>query len=552
MLVFYYLVSFVQHFGLLQLCLVGVHDGTRCTSPDHQHPHLHFLFQDCRTPEMPLPRYTIQPTHISRVHMPEKLDNELEYVSNETLCNLMHQMASVASVASEIFEELTTDLVTISARLNRIEERVSNVTTTLKSLPTSEEFLSVGLQHLTAPPSGVREQELDSQVLHRSTKPRCMQAQYEAAEPPPPLHVMDALRDDGKTTARLYSDPRFFFDLWRKEMLEDAFDGTGGPGGAKGGKKVVKKKRPKPKSKPSYTLGVIDYPPLQQQFLPKHEQKTLQSQSQQQLEQQETQPQQKPFPVTLPSSMPSEGSNVAASSEYGEPEETLTHPSEWIAGTARPTPPFPHYRGGSDGDLMASSCESPPPPPPPPPPLMDLSVSSLGGASGSGCGNTALSVEPIHNLPPYAPSLSPQLDGSGDALNVSADLLPPPPPPAVMTNSSDNLLSTSFHTDHPPPPPPPPPPPLPPSSSTTGKFPSKPVLPGPPRDLLSDIRAGGFQLRKVSERQLPPRADVKYSTTSRICDVSAIFEMVSRRRQCLENTSEDDDDKTSDSCGWED
>ncbi|CUT98745.1 wiskott Aldrich syndrome protein family member [Echinococcus multilocularis] len=56
----------------------------------------------------------------------------------------------------------------------------------------------------------------------------------------------------------------------------------------------------------------------------------------------------------------------------------------------------------------------------------------------------------------------------------------------------------------------------------------------------------------VSVRQLPPRADVKYSTTSRICDVSAIFEMVSRRRQCLENTSEDDDDKTSDSCGWED
>lgn len=200
-----------------------------------------------KTVAMPLPRYTIQPTHISRVHMPEKLDNELEYVSNETLCNLMHQMASVASVASEIFEELTSDLAAISTRLGRIEERVSSVTTTLKSLPTSEEFLSVGLQHLTAPVSGVREQELDSQVLHRSTKPRCMQAQYEAAEPPPPLHVMDALRDDGKTTARLYSDPRFFFDLWRKEMLEDAFDGIGGVGssgvgGVKGGKKVAKKK----------------------------------------------------------------------------------------------------------------------------------------------------------------------------------------------------------------------------------------------------------------------------------------------------------------------
>lgn len=194
---------------------------------------------------MPLPRYTIQPTHISQVRVPDKLDNELEYVSNETLCNLMHQMASVASAASEIFDELTNDLSAISNRLSRIEERVSNVSTTLKSLPTSEEFLSVGLQLLTTPVPGLREQELDSQVLNQNTKPRCMQKQYEAAEPPPPLHMMDPLRDDGKTTARLYSDPRFFFDLWRKEMLEDAFDGVvSGAGlvGMKGGKKVAKKK----------------------------------------------------------------------------------------------------------------------------------------------------------------------------------------------------------------------------------------------------------------------------------------------------------------------
>ncbi len=39
-------------------------------------------------------------------------------------------------------------------------------------------------------------------------------------------------------------------------------------------------------------------------------------------------------------------------------------------------------------------------------------------------------------------------------------------------------------------------------------------MPGPPRDLLSDIRAG-FQLRKVSERQLPPPVS-KESTASRV------------------------------------
>lgn len=66
---------------------------------------------------------------------------------------------------------------------------------------------------------------------------------------------------------------------------------------------------------------------------------------------------------------------------------------------------------------MTTSSDSPPPPPPPPPPLMDLSVSSIGGTSGSGCG--ALSVEPIHSLPPYAPSLS--VSRSNRLISISVD-----------------------------------------------------------------------------------------------------------------------------------
>lgn len=186
---------------------------------------------------MPLPKYTIQPSQISLVSMPDKIDNELEFVSNETLCNLMHQMASVVSTASEIFEELANDLSSLSTRIDRIQKRAESITVTIRALPTSEDFLSVSLQNVSAPVGGLRDQELDSQVLHRSTKPACMQAQYERAEAPPALHVMDNLRDDGKTTARLYSDPRFFFDLWRKEMLED-----GGVGFGKSGKKTPKKK----------------------------------------------------------------------------------------------------------------------------------------------------------------------------------------------------------------------------------------------------------------------------------------------------------------------
>nr|CUU99337.1 hypothetical transcript [Hymenolepis microstoma] len=91
-----------------------------------------------------------------------------------------------------------------------------------------------------------------------------------------------------------------------------------------------------------------------------------------------------------------------------------------------------------------------------------------------------------------------------------------------------------------PPPPPPPPPPSPPPHPLVPAFlfpqnqqvlelvPPQPVMrspksafPNPPRDLLSDNRSGRFQLRKVSDRQLPPKLQPRESTVSRICDVSA-------------------------------
>ncbi|VDN13057.1 unnamed protein product [Dibothriocephalus latus] len=169
---------------------------------------------------MPLPEHTIQPSHISLVSVSQQIKNELEFVSNESFCNLMYQMSSVINAAVDIFDELSTKLASLSNRFDSVEQRVASMSETAKQLPTSEDCLSVGLQNLSMQPFAGTHTE-DSQVLHRNTKPACMRLCYEKAEPPPPLHVMDALRDDGKTTSRLYSDPRFFFDLWSKEMLEE-------------------------------------------------------------------------------------------------------------------------------------------------------------------------------------------------------------------------------------------------------------------------------------------------------------------------------------------
>ena len=56
--------------------------------------------------------------------------------------------------------------------------------------------------------------------------------------------------------------------------------------------------------------------------------------------------------MTLPVPISYQSNGATTGSEYGEPEETLNHPSEWIAGASRPIPPFPYQRGG----IYARAC----------------------------------------------------------------------------------------------------------------------------------------------------------------------------------------------------
>jgi WAS family protein len=38
---------------------------------------------------------------------------------------------------------------------------------------------------------------------------------------PPPLDKLNKYRDDGRDGLKFYTDPSYFFDLWRQEMLKD-------------------------------------------------------------------------------------------------------------------------------------------------------------------------------------------------------------------------------------------------------------------------------------------------------------------------------------------
>lgn len=51
--------------------------------------------------------------------------------------------------------------------------------------------------------------------------PAAMKEMYATCDPPPPLGNLNCYRDDGKDGLKFYTDPTYFFELWRQEMLRD-------------------------------------------------------------------------------------------------------------------------------------------------------------------------------------------------------------------------------------------------------------------------------------------------------------------------------------------
>ncbi|CAH8657852.1 unnamed protein product [Schistosoma rodhaini] len=186
---------------------------------------------------MPLPKHTVQPVKLSQVVVPNGIDNELEFVVNSTVCNVMRQIASVSRLANTMFEELTTDFSRLVERTIRLQNRLGKLHEDMQMARSGDEDLTAGVQEVEIPVFSSKK-PTDSQVLNQNTIPPSMRSQYDQAEAAPALQQMDELRDDKKTSMRLYSDPSFFFDLWSQEMLQDRKH-----------KRAAKKKRPKIKGK---------------------------------------------------------------------------------------------------------------------------------------------------------------------------------------------------------------------------------------------------------------------------------------------------------------
>ncbi|XP_053610558.1 actin-binding protein WASF3 [Plodia interpunctella] len=458
---------------------------------------------------MPLPKRLVEPVHVSRGTVPERLavPSELEAVTNGTLANTVRQLSSLSKHAEDMFGELTREATGLAERTNVLQARIDRLAIKVTQLDSGVE--EVSLQDIQMRKAFRSSRTFQQQLFSRNTMPTAMQATYTKCDRPPPLERLNEFRDDGRDARKFYTDPDYFFELWRREMLQDteriqhdrgkkvrpARSGSGADGRGTRRVRALTSTREKQKAA-AVTRGEHIMAPAQLRHYnidqyrdPVYQTTTVTDggyrASQPRPASQQVRPNSIEIDVRSPQRVAGNGHVVQEESPYGSVGEP-TYGSGSGAGTPRrPRPSVPPPAPPADSPRAVSTparSTLPPPPPPPggsPPPLVN-------GAS-----------------PPHRTALDAHLDHMHAVIGMmsseeSGACSPPPPPPA-------------------PPAPPSPPPaaaeaearPRPPSpgallrgaSNLKPPRPAAEPQPDPRSDLLKAIR-DGIKLRKVEKRCL--------------------------------------------------
>ncbi|XP_063872440.1 actin-binding protein WASF2-like isoform X2 [Scylla paramamosain] len=186
---------------------------------------------------MPLLKRVVSPVHVSRVPLVEEWvtdengrvyaallpatfqPQDLEAFTNLTLANLITQLSSLSRHAEDLFGEMIAESTAILNRTVSLQGRVDKLSVKVKNLDSNVE--EVSLQDIHMRKAFKSSTLFDQQVVSRDTIPAPMLETYQTCEQPPPLHQLNPYRDDGKDGLKFYTDPSYFFNLWREEMTQE-------------------------------------------------------------------------------------------------------------------------------------------------------------------------------------------------------------------------------------------------------------------------------------------------------------------------------------------
>ncbi|KAG7487281.1 hypothetical protein MATL_G00021660 [Megalops atlanticus] len=171
---------------------------------------------------MPLVKRNIEPRHLCRGALPEGIGSELECVTNNTLSAIIRQLSSLSKHAEDIFGELFNEANTFYLRTTSLQDRIDRLAVKVTQLDSTVE--EVSLQDINMKKAFKSATIQDQQVVSKRTLSNPVVDMYNLSDKPPPLSILTPYRDDCKDGLKFYTDPSYFFDLWREKMLQDTED----------------------------------------------------------------------------------------------------------------------------------------------------------------------------------------------------------------------------------------------------------------------------------------------------------------------------------------
>uniref|UniRef100_A0A8C0ESJ2 Wiskott-Aldrich syndrome protein family member n=1 Tax=Bubo bubo TaxID=30461 RepID=A0A8C0ESJ2_BUBBB len=502
---------------------------------------------------MPLVKRNIEPRHLCRGALPEGITSELECVTNSTLAAIIRQLSSLSKHAEDIFGELFNEANSFYIRANSLQDRIDRLAVKVTQLDSTVE--EVSLQDINMKKAFKSSTIQDQQVVSKNSIPNPVADIYNQSDKPPPLNILSPYRDDKKDGLKFYTDPSYFFDLWKEKMLQDTEDKRKEKRRQKEQKRIdgttreVKKVRKARNRRQEWNMMAYD--------------KELR-----------------------PDNRLSQSVYHGASSEGSLSPDTRSHASD-VTDYSYPATPnhslhqqiaMPSYGTGDGPQYMAASQsheheyrppsttarhatlnrpQQPPPPPPQPSDGQHSSVPVVPAEYGMLPAQMVDYYNPTGPPPPPPPPMIP----SAQTAFVSPLQLPVPPSHSGLVTGSTYAAthpppSSGLVVTAPPPPGPPPPPPgppalgsslssspmhAPPATEAKRHEPAQPPISDARSDLLAAIRMG-IQLKKVQEQR---EQEAKREPVGN--DVATILS----RRIAVEY-SDSDDDSEFDENDWSD
>ncbi|KFZ52965.1 Wiskott-Aldrich syndrome protein family member 3 [Antrostomus carolinensis] len=502
---------------------------------------------------MPLVKRNIEPRHLCRGALPEGITSELECVTNSTLAAIIRQLSSLSKHAEDIFGELFNEANSFYIRANSLQDRIDRLAVKVTQLDSTVE--EVSLQDINMKKAFKSSTIQDQQVVSKNSIPNPVADIYNQSDKPPPLNILSPYRDDKKDGLKFYTDPSYFFDLWKEKMLQDTEDKRKEKRRQKEQKRIdgttreVKKVRKARNRRQEWNMMAYD-----KELRPDNRlsQSVYHGASSEGSLSPDTRSHASDvtdysYPATPNHSlhqqiaMPSYGTGdgpqyVAASQshehEYRPPSTTVRHAT--LNRPQQPPPPPPQPSEGQHSSVPVVPAEygmlpaqmvdyyNPTGPPPPPPPPM------IPSAQTAFVSPLQLPVPPSHSGlvtgSTYAATHPPPSGG----LVVTAPPPPgPPPPPPGPPAPGSSLSASPMHA--------------PPPAETKRHEPAQPPISDARSDLLAAIRMG-IQLKKVQEQR---EQEAKREPVGN--DVATILS----RRIAVEY-SDSDDDSEFDENDWSD